>query len=243
MISPVRSPSSVALLALLLGMTNGQTEGFTSPLTLGLFAVAIISTVAFVAIELRHPQPMIEPSLFRNRLFTVNLVTGLIIFIGIGSSVLIPFYLENVLGYGAQQVGLLLAVMPVALGITAPISGTLSDRFGARPITVAGLAVTAVGYLTLATLKTDTTAVGFMLRYLPVGIGVGLFQSPNNSAIMGSVPSDRLGIASSLLATTRSLGQTVGIAVLGALWAVLVFRVSGESVPGGAIWPLRWRHR
>ncbi|MEZ4519998.1 MAG: MFS transporter, partial [Chloroflexota bacterium] len=225
---------SVALLALLLGMTNGQTEGFTSPLTLGLFAVAIISTVAFVAIELRHPQPMIEPSLFRNRLFTVNLVTGLIIFIGIGSSVLIPFYLENVLGYGAQQVGLLLAVMPVALGITAPISGTLSDRFGARPITVAGLAVTAVGYLTLATLKTDTTAVGFMLRYLPVGIGLGLFQSPNNSAIMGSVPSDRLGIASSLLATTRSLGQTVGIAVLGALWAVLVFRVAGESVPGGA---------
>ena len=61
-----------------------------------------------------------------------------------------------------------------------------------------------------------------------------MFQSPNNSAIMGSVPRERLGVASSLLAITRSLGQTVGFAVLGALWATLVFRAAGEILPGGA---------
>ncbi len=225
---------SLSLLTLLLGLTNGQNEGFTNPVTIGLFVTAVITFAAFVYIERHHPQPIVDPHLFSNRLFTVNLTTGLLVFIGLGSGVLIPFYLENVLGYGVQQVGLLLAVLPVALGITAPISGTLSDRFGSRPITVTGLAVTIFGYLALSTLQTDTTAVGFMLRYLPVGIGVGLFQSPNNSAIMGSVPSDRLGIASSLLATTRSLGQTVGIAALGALWATLVFRASGGPVPGGA---------
>jgi EmrB/QacA subfamily drug resistance transporter len=225
---------SISLLSLLLGLTNGQQQGFGDSLTLGLLAVSVLSLALFVTIELRHPQPIIDPHLFSNRLFTVNLVTGLIVFIGLGSGVLIPFYLENVLGYGVQSVRLLLAVLPIALGITAPISGSLSDRFGSRPITVAGLAVTVIGYLTLSTLQTDTTAVGFMLRYLPVGIGVGLFQSPNNSAIMGSVPGERLGIASSLLATTRSLGQTVGIAALGALWATLVFRAAGGIVPGGA---------
>lgn len=225
---------SITLLTLLLGLTNGQEQGFTDWLTLGLFAISALSLGLFVAIESRHPQPIIDPHLFSNRLFTVNLITGLTVFIGLGSGVLLPFYLENVLGYGVQQVGLLLAVLPVALGITAPISGTLSDRFGARPITVSGLAVTVVGYLALSTLRTDTTALGFMLRYLPVGIGVGLFQSPNNSAIMGSVPSERLGIASSLLATTRSLGQTVGIAALGALWATLVFQAAGGMVVGGA---------
>lgn len=225
---------SVALLTLLLGLTSGQQNGFTDAMTLRLFAVAAVAFAVFVLIEIRHSHPIVDPRLFSNRLFRVNLVTGLIVFIGLGSGVLIPFYLENVLGYGVQSVGLLLAVVPVALGITAPISGTLSDRFGSRPITVTGLAVTTLGYLALSTLATDTTAAGFMLRYLPVGIGVGLFQSPNNSAIMGSVPSDRLGIASSLLATTRSLGQTVGIAALGALWATLVFRSAGEMVAGGA---------
>lgn len=224
---------TVTLLALLLGLTNGQQNGFTSSLTLGLLALSAVVFVAFVFQELHHPQPLIDPQLFRDRQFTVNLATGLMVFIGLGSSVLIPFYLEDVLGYSVQQVGLLLAVLPVSLGIVAPISGSLSDRFGTRPISVIGLAVTTVGYLALATLETDTTAVGFMLRYLPVGIGVGLFQSPNNSAIMGSVPANKLGIASSLLATTRSLGQTVGISVLGALWAALVFAAVGATIEGG----------
>jgi MFS family permease len=70
--------------------------------------------------------------LFRNRLFTVNLIT-LLVFVGLGSGVLIPFYLETVLGYGVQQVGLLLAVVPIALGIVSPISGVLSDRVAAGP--------------------------------------------------------------------------------------------------------------
>lgn len=224
----------ITLLTLLLGLTVGQRQGFTSSIALLLFLAAAIGFVAFLWVERRHPQPIIEPNLFRNRMFRVNLFTGFLVFVGLGTGVLIPFYLENVLGYNVQQVGLLLAVVPIALGITAPISGTLSDRFGSRPISVAGLALTVVGYLALSSLSTSTSAIGFMLRYLPIGIGVGLFQSPNNSAIMGSAPRDRLGIVSSMLAVTRSLGQTVGIAVLGALWAAFVYRSAGGFVAGGA---------
>ena len=224
----------LALLGLLLGLTSGQQQGFTNPQTLGLFVFGLFFLGVFVYIEAHHRQPIIDPGLFRNKLFTVNLITGFCVFIGLGSGVLIPFYLEGVLGYNVQQVGFLLAVVPIALGITAPISGTLSDRLGSRPISVLGLVVTILGYLALSTLQTDTTAVGFMLRYVLIGIGVGLFQSPNNAAMMGTAPRERLGVASSLLAITRSLGQTVGIAVLGAIWAALVFRAAGGPVAGGA---------
>ena len=204
----------LGLLGILLGLTTGQQEGFTSPQALGLFVFGIFFLLALLYIQRRHPQPIIDPVLFRNRLFTVNLVTGLLVFVGLGSGVLIPFYLETVLGYSVQQVGLLLAVVPIALGIVSPISGVLSDRVGSRPISVLGLAVTLLGYLALSTLSTETTAVGFMLRYVLVGVGVGLFQSPNNSAMMGTAPRERLGVASGLLAMTRNLGQTVGIACL-----------------------------
>ncbi len=224
----------VFLLALLLGLTTGQREGFLSPQALGLFAAAAFFLATFIILERRHPQPIIDPGMFRSALFRTNLATGFLVFVALGSGMLIPFYLENTLGYSVQQVGFLLAVVPIALGITAPISGALSDRLGSRPISVVGLAVTVLGFLTLSTLTTETTAAGFALRYLPVGIGVGLFQSPNNSAIMGSVERKRLGVASSLLAITRSLGQTVGLAVLGAVWASSVFRAAGGDVAGGA---------
>ncbi len=224
----------IFLLSLLLGLTTGQSVGFGHADTVRLFILAAFFLAAFLVLEARHPQPIIAPSLFRSSLFRTNLITGLLMFIALGINVLIPFYLEDALGYSVQQVGFLLAVLPIALGITSPISGTLADRFGSRPISVIGLVVTAIGFLSLSTLTTGTTALGFAWRYLPVGIGVGLFQSPNNSAIMGSVPRERLGITSGLLAITRSLGQTVGIAVLGAVWATRVIRAAGGVVAGGA---------
>ena len=224
----------VFLLALLLGLTTGQLQGFTSPQALGLFIVAVFFLVTFIILESRHEQPIIPLSLFDNRVFRVNIATGLMIFIAMGTYALIPFYLENALKYSVQQVGFLVAVVPLALGITAPISGSLSDRVGSRPISVIGLVVSTFAFLLMSTLTAETSAIGFMLRFLPLGIGVGMFQSPNNSAIMGNVPRERLGVASSLLAVTRSLGQTVGFAVLGSVWAGLVFRASGGILTGGA---------
>jgi len=224
----------LALLGILLSLTTAQQSGFTDRIAIMQFVFGVFFLVAFIVIQRRHPQPIIDLELFRNPVFSVNLATGFLVFIGQGSAILIPFYLEEVLGYNVQQVGLLLVVLPLAMGIVAPISGTLSDRMGSRPITVAGLAVIALGYAVMATLGTETTAVGFMWRYALIGVGIGLFNSPNNSATMGTAPPNRLGVASALMSLTRSMGQTMGLALLGALWAAVIFRDAGGILAGGA---------
>jgi EmrB/QacA subfamily drug resistance transporter len=224
----------ISLVALLMGLTWGQQVGFTEPAILTLFAVWLFFLGIFLVIELRSNQPMIDLSLFQNRLFSINLLTGFITFVGIaGTFILMPFYLENVRRYDPRIVGLLLAVVPIAMGLTAPLSGSLSDRLGTRPITVAGLLVLLGGYYAVSTLNAGTTPLGYIMRFLPIGIGVGIFNSPNNSAIMGSAPRAQLGVASGLLAETRTLGQIIGIAVLGALWASRVAHYLGNVPQGG----------
>ncbi|MEW5956667.1 MAG: DHA2 family efflux MFS transporter permease subunit [Chloroflexota bacterium] len=225
----------VSLLCFLLALTMGQQLGFGTPLILALFAGWAVFLIVFIVIEWRTPQPMIDLRLFKNILFSVNLVTGFISFIAIaGLIILMPFYLEDVLGYPPLQVGLFMGIVPIGMGVLAPLAGSLSDRFGTRPITVIGLGGMVIGYLAMSSLTTGTSVPGYILRLLPVGIGMGVFQSPNNSAIMGSAPRERLGIASGLLSITRTLGQVSGIAILGALWASRVIYHHGAILPGGA---------
>ena len=225
----------VSLTVFSLALTLGQQEGFDQPFILLLLAVWAIFLIMFLLVEWTSSEPMVDLRMFKNTLFSVNLITGFITFIGIaGTIILMPFYLENVLGYSTRSVGLLLAVVPIAMGLSAPVAGSLSDRFGTRLITVVGLAVLVVGYYGVSTLNAETTSLGYVLRFLPIGLGMGIFQSPNNSAIMGSVSRTRLGVASGLLSITRTLGQTVGIAALAALWASRVFAYAGQVLPQGA---------
>ncbi|MSP13774.1 MAG: DHA2 family efflux MFS transporter permease subunit [Chloroflexi bacterium] len=224
-----------SLVAFLFTLTLGQEWGFTDLRILLLFLAGIVLLVVFLGIERRTAQPMIDLELFRNSLFSINLFTGFLAFIAIaGTVLLLPFYLENVLGYGPRTVGILLAIVPIGLGVLAPISGLLSDRFGTRPISIMGLLVLLLGYYLMSTLTTTTSAVGYLLLNLPLGLGMGIFQSPNNSAVMGAAPRERLGVASGMLALTRTLGQTTGVAVMGAIWAARVVAYAGGNVPGGA---------
>jgi EmrB/QacA subfamily drug resistance transporter len=225
----------IGLFALLLALTLGQDLGFSDGRILALFATWAIFTTIFIFIEWQAEQPMIDLHLFQNQLFSINLITGIISFIAIaGTFILLPFYLENVLGYDVSHVGFLLAVVPVALGLTSPLAGSLSDRFGTRPIAVIGLVLLVIGYAAMSTLDDQTTTLGYILRLLPIGLGMGIFMSANNSAIMGAAPRSQLGIVSGLLSISRTLGQVIGIAILGAVWAARVFYHAGQTLPGGA---------
>jgi EmrB/QacA subfamily drug resistance transporter len=223
------------LLCLLLALTWGQNIGFSENRILSLFAGSLLFFLAFLYIETHIEDPIIDLSLFLNEKFSVGLITGFITFFVIaGIIILMPFYLENVLGYDIRQVGLMLAIVPIAMGVIAPIAGSISDRVGTRPITVVGLLILLIGYVGLSTLRLSTTAWQYILLFFPIGLGMGIFQSPNNSAIMGSAPQERLGVVSGMLAITRTMGQTMGIALLGALWASRVFSYEGTSLGAGA---------
>lgn len=209
-----------SLLAFALAMSLTQSEGLLSWPVLALLTLFVAGLAAFLVVERRSSQPMIDLTLFRNRVFSLNLLTGSLTFIAIsGVVLLLPFYLQLVMGLEQRSVGLLMAVVPVVLSILGPISGSLSDRLGTRPVSLVGLALIMAGYLSLTRLGVASTPLHFVLLLAPVGMGMGTFQSPNNTSIMNAAPRNRLGVASGILSMTRTLGQLVGIALLGAFFA------------------------
>ncbi len=224
----------IALLCYALAMTLGETSGFGNVLIRTLLLVTVVGAVALFIVEARVSQPMIDPELFRNILFTLNLLMGFLVFITIAGVIIFPFFLEWVKGYSTEQVGLMMMIVPISMGVVAPIAGTLSDRFGSRGISLIGLLVVTAGCLSISTLHKDVSAAGYVVRMIPLGIGLGIFQSPNNSAIMGAVPKERLGVASGLLSLSRTLGQSTGLPLMGALFITLVYR-HGHMLPGESL--------
>ena len=224
-----------SILFLLLGLTLGQKQGFFHPLVYLFLGLCLILLALFIFIEHKTAQPMINPKLFHDNIFSINLTTGFISFVGLGGTViLLPFYLENIMKFSSMQVGLLMGIVPVMLGITSPFAGALSDRVGSRKITMTALVILLIGFLAASTLNQHTTVLGYAVRIFAVGVGIGSFISPNNSAIMGAAPRHQLGIVSSMMAQSRTLGQTVGVAVIGAIWAGRTIFYAGSGFNGGA---------
>jgi EmrB/QacA subfamily drug resistance transporter len=221
---------SVALV--LLALTFANDWGWTSPALLGVTILAALCIGIFLATERRATSALVDMSLFVSRTFSMGILAGLLSYsVLFGSLFLVPFYLERVLNRTPAEAGLLLTPVPLALGIMAPLAGLLTDRFGARLPTVLGMLLTAGALLAVAAFTGD--ALWLMLVLLGVlGIGLGLFTPPNNSAIMGSAPPHRLGVAGGILNMTRSLGTSLGVALTGALLGVLLSSQTGEHVQG-----------
>ena len=236
-------PGSLALLTfllcLLLGLTHGQTAGFLHWQVLSLFAVSILALVAFLRIEAKALFPVIDLRLFRHNEFSAGLAVGSMIFTGFsGTMFLLPFYLENVRGLSPSLTGLALIVHPIALGIVAPFAGVAADRWGPRRITLLGLALLVGGCVGLTTLGPETTVLGYILRIMPIGLGFGLFQSPNNSAILSAAPREHWGVASGLLSISRVFGQVAGISIFGAVWAARTLANAGTGADPAIAPPL-----
>lgn len=208
----------VCLTAYALGVTLGQQWGFERGEVWGLLGLSAVTLVAFLRLEASLAQPMLDLSLFKDRIFGLNLIMAWLAFLLMGGTFTLPFILEVVLGYTPQQTGLMMMVVPVSMGITSPLAGNLADRLGSRVVSLAGLAVMTLGCLSLSTVDQQVGAWGYVLRVAPIGIGLGLFQTPNNSAIMGAAPRNRLGVASGLVALSRTLGNTSGVPLMGAFF-------------------------
>jgi MFS family permease len=132
---------------------------------------------------------------------------------------LMPFFLLQGVGLNTSQAGLILATMPMTTLIIGPIAGWLSDRIGSRVLCTAGAAVIGGGVLLLSRLTGEATALDIVPRLAVVGFGLGLFSSPNTSSVMGAVPQARINTASAMIATTRQIGMSSGMAIAGAIFA------------------------
>jgi MFS family permease len=162
---------------------------------------------------------MLDLSLFRIRLFSASTGAAVMNYMCLYSiTLLMPFYLIQGRTMTAAGAGLVLSAQPLVMAIVAPISGSLSDRIGTRIPGTLGMLLLSVGLWLLSRLQegTPVSQVAWMLALC--GLGIGLFTSPNNSALMGSAPRNRQGIAAGILATARSVGMVVGFGMAGAIF-------------------------
>jgi len=207
------------LIALLLGLNQGHTWGWTSPTILGLFAIAATCLAAFLWLEARLPNPMLDLRLFKRRNFSISTISATINYVCVYSILfLMPFFLIQGRGLSPSQAGLILSIQPIVMAIVAPLSGTISDRIGSRLPGVVGMGVLALGLFMLSRLDAQTPQNQVVLGLGVTGFGIGVFISPNNSALMGSAPYNRQGIAAGVLSTARNVGMVLGIGVAGAIF-------------------------
>jgi EmrB/QacA subfamily drug resistance transporter len=188
-----------------------------------LIAAGLAGLAAFGMWAMRNPSPVLNLSLFRNRAFTFSSLAALINYLATTAvTFLMSLYLQYIKGLQPEQAGLLLVVQPAMMAICSPLAGRLSDRVESRIVSSAGMALTAVGLAMLAFL-TAATPLGYIVAaLLLLGIGFGLFSSPNMNAIMGSVEKRLYGVASALLATMRTIGQTLSLALTLLLFSVII---------------------
>jgi EmrB/QacA subfamily drug resistance transporter len=208
----------IFLLSILLYADRGVPWGWTSAAEICLLVIAVVFGVAFFMVERRSPQPMLNLKLFSNRVFAFASLSALFSFMAAYSVIfLTPFYLTFVLHFDIEKVGWVMAASPVATLCIAPFSGAVSDRIGTRGLAFLGMTVCVLSLYFLSELKATSGSFDVMWRLGIFGLGSGIFQSPNNSTIMGNVSKDQLGIASGILAAMRNVGMAIGIAIAGAI--------------------------
>jgi len=218
------------LVSLLLALNLGHALGWASPAVLALLGGAALFLVGFVAIERRVIQPMLDLSLFARRQFSAATATAFFNYICLYSVVfLLPFYLIQGRGLTPAQAGLLLTAQPLVMAVAAPLSGSFSDRIGSRLLSSLGMLILGIGLLLLASLGPATPLSEVALRLGVVGLGTGIFISPNTSALMGAAPRARQGIASGVLATARNVGMVTGVGIAGAILTTAQAQAGAEQ--------------
>lgn len=209
-------------LGLLITGVNGIRGGESLATPLLLLGGAALVGFVFVRHQTAHPVPVLPLDLLRLPVFALSMATSVCSFAAqMLAYVALPFYFHDVLGRSVTETGFLLTPFPLAVAVAAPISGRLADRYSPGMLGGIGLAALATGLGLLATLPPDPSNGDLIWRLALCGFGFGLFQSPNNKAILTSAPRERSGGAGGLLSTARLLGQSMGAALVAAMFGLV----------------------
>ena len=222
---------AVGLTLITAALSFGQEWGWTSGRLLTSLAIGIASLVAAALVEERARCPLVDLTLFRQPVLASSLASMLLSMLALFAvSFMLPFYFEELRGLSVARCGLLLTALPVSIAVVAPVSGALADRMGSRWLAAGGLALASAGLFLLARLDAGSSIAHIVSCLVLTGLGQGLFQAPNARALMNAAPPDQQGEASGLLATARVVGQSLSVALAGALFAGLGGASAGRTL-------------
>ena len=207
--------SGVILLVLLMVVGNGNGLGWVSVPVIAGAVVVLALSATFIWWELRIASPMLELRLFVNRVFGLGVAAAWLSFFGSSAArFMMPFYLQRVLEYAPETVGLMMIPPAICMVIIGPFSGRLSDRFGWRTLTVLGMSLTAMGAFVLAFALQERSPVWLVIAMMMLqSSGTGVFNSPNSSSILSVVERSRYGVVSALTQLVRNSANVVSVAV------------------------------
>jgi len=167
----------------------------------------------FIIVEYRSSSPLVDLRLFRRRLFISSLGASFFSFwMAAAHTFIVPFFLQNILRFSPSKVGMMIFPVSLTVMLLAPLGGRFSDRVGVRIPTAIGLILISLTVASFTFLKSGASDYEIILRQIIIGIGIGFFNPANNSAIIGSLPKEKVGLASSFLALARNLGLVIGVA-------------------------------
>ncbi|KUP22971.1 MFS transporter [Paenibacillus sp. DMB5] len=224
---------SFFIITLFAGLLLGQQLGYSDGRIIAALAAAAVSFAVFLMVELRSSAPLLQLSLFKNTLFSLSILCAFLVFVAnFCFNIISPFYAQNMLGLSPFYAGFLLMLFPISMVIIAPLSGALSDRIGSEFLTFAGLIVMVIAQFGLARLHEGSSVILVGLWIAMLGVGSGLFQSPNNSLIMSKVPRTQLGSAGSVNSLVRNVGMVVGITIATSILFNVMSSKAGYRVTG-----------
>ena len=218
-------PAGAVLLALGLasltaGLSFGQEWGWSSPLLISRMAHAALSLVAMVAGGAQVRIPVVDMRLLRNRVFAsanISLILSFLALFAVGF--MLPFYLEELRGFQAEEAGLLLTPLPLTIAVIAPFSGTLADRIGTRWLASTGLAIACIGLLLISQLNAETSLLDMIWRLVADWYRTGSVSVAEQQRPHGRRSPGQQGSAAGFLATGRVVGQSISVALAGAIFA------------------------
>jgi len=228
---------AIAIISLLFSLQDGYEAGYTSVTILSGLALALVAFVAFFTLQRKRTMPMLDLGIFKNPLYSINVLIAFILSLtGMFYGIIIPFYMQGVLGTPVSIAGMYMSISPIITILITPVSGILTDKVGGEKLTALGLSINFIALLLMATLTATSQVISLVVYICINSLGMALFQAPNNALIMSSLPPDKLGIGGSASMSIRTIGGTIGIAfstaiLYGGMSKVLGYRVTGY-VPG-----------
>ncbi|MFD0695639.1 DHA2 family efflux MFS transporter permease subunit [Paenibacillus sp. GCM10027628] len=207
--------SMIVFATLLLALTDGQSDGWTSLYIVSLFFISFFSFVILIWVELSKENPILDFRLFKNRVFTLSLAASSFVMISMqGGIYMMPIFMQNVTGLTPMQTGLVMMPQSIAMAFMMPVTGKLVSKYGVVPLSALGLAILGFTTLELHVLSQETSTHWMSGLLIIRGIGIGLCMMPLSSAGMNTLPNHMIGRASSVSNVIRNVMASLGIALL-----------------------------